>query len=814
MRVRSLLLVVIGGIALGAPAASSSAAATAPVAIGPPDGVVHALAVAPSDPDRAYASGDGGLARSDDGGASWTWVGAAGIAPDADVAVSPDDADTLLGLGPQGIVQSVDGGSDWTVVEAAISASGGAAFAPSDGSVAYAALGGGSSTRIFASNDGGAGFVRVGTIADDVVSLVVDPSAPGTVYAMVRGGGVRRSTDGGATFDPMASGIAGHPLVVVTPDVAGGGRLFATTPRGVLVSGSGGSSWHRPATGITGSTAGEPIVQAGTRLLLLSSTGLWTSADAGANWSHVASAPLRFDAAAPAASGDTVVGPSTGAVARSANGGQVWTQTRLSTVYVTGLAVDPVRPLHVFATTVNGDHALWESSDGGGSWQPIDIASGVTAAFAVAIDPGNPSTIFVQQADGLYRSTDGGATWQPRTDTGRTQLEVNPQQPGTLYAGELVSHDGGGSWDVVGGSTPAGVTPLYAAVAPVSPAVVYLGTTGGLFSSTGGGAWQAVAPVGSGAVGAVAVNSADGGDVYAASGSQVFHRSDGSFSAVHPLPADVQALAVDPLHSGVVYASTGGGQDPALWRSADSGASWQQVGGGASGAQVPTLTVTPAGVLMAGTIGRGLFGAGSPVRRVPGAPVPRLVPGQQVDGHVPVQLAWSPVVGAGAYDVDVRTPSQHTIHVEAPRLLVRPMATRDVTARVRVPGGESGPGTTFRAGIGSEAWRSLRYAGAWSPVSAPDLWGGHARQSAQVGSSVRFAFTGRGVAWVATRGPSRGTARVYLDGALAGTVNLRSGERQTRVAAFVRNFSSTRTHSMGIVVTGGTVDIDGVTVLH
>ena len=93
MRARSLLLVVIGGIALAAPAASSSAAATAPVAIGPPDGVVHALGVASSDPGRAYASGDGGLARSDDGGASWTWVGAAGIAPDGVIAVSPDDED-------------------------------------------------------------------------------------------------------------------------------------------------------------------------------------------------------------------------------------------------------------------------------------------------------------------------------------------------------------------------------------------------------------------------------------------------------------------------------------------------------------------------------------------------------------------------------------------------------------------------------------------------------------------------------------------------------------------------------------------------
>ena len=527
----------------------------------------------------------------------------------------------------------------------------------------------------------------------------------------------------------------------------------------------------------------------------------------------VPSSPLRFNAAAPAASGGTVVGPATGAVARSANGGLVWSQTRLSTVYVTGIAVDPVRPLHVFATTVNGDHALWESSDGGATWRSIDVASGVTAAFAVAIDPGSPGTIFVQQADGLYRSTDGGDTWQPRTDTGRTQLEVNPKEPGTLYAGELISHDGGGSWDIVGGSTPGGVSPLYSpSRRPRRPSSTWAPPAGcsARPAAVPGRRSPRSAPAPSGAV---AVNPANAGDVYAASGSSVFHRSGGTFAAVHALPDAVQALAVDPLHAGVVYASTGGAQAPALYRSADSGASWQRLGGGASGAQVPTLTVTPAGVLMAGTIGRACSARGHPCG---GCQAPRCRGSSPGSGWARMcRCSWR---GARCPVRRVRRRRADALQPHDPRRGAEAAGAPD--GDPRCDGARARAGRRVRAGHGVPRRRRLRGV-ALAPLRRrmvdrrrPRPVGGRRAPVGQGRLSARFSFTGRGVAWVATRGPSRGTARVYLDGKLAGTVNLRAGERQTRMTVFVRNFSTTRTHSIGIVVTGGTVDLDAVTVLH
>jgi hypothetical protein len=68
------------------------------------------------------------------------------------------------------------------------------------------------------------------------------------------------------------------------------------------------------------------------------------------------------------------------------------------------------------------------------------------------------------------------------------------------------------------------------------------------------------------------------------------------------------------------------------------------------------------------------------------------------------------------------------------------------------------------------------------------------------------------VGWVAARGPNRGYARVYVDGAYAGTVNLYASAYQYRRVVFARNFGTAGAHTLKIVVVGsGThpvVDVD------
>jgi hypothetical protein len=87
--------------------------------------------------------------------------------------------------------------------------------------------------------------------------------------------------------------------------------------------------------------------------------------------------------------------------------------------------------------------------------------------------------------------------------------------------------------------------------------------------------------------------------------------------------------------------------------------------------------------------------------------------------------------------------------------------------------------------------------------------------AAAPGANAHFTFTGRGVAWIATRGPQRGSARVFVDGRLAATINLRAGVRSTRTLVFARNFPAVGTHTLAISVTGGgPVDVDALAVIR
>ena len=62
-----------------------------------------------------------------------------------------------------------------------------------------------------------------------------------------------------------------------------------------------------------------------------------------------------------------------------------------------------------FAARASG---LYRSDNGGNNW--IKIGSGLPdgVIFALAVDPGNPSTVYAApSAGGLYRSTDAGASF-------------------------------------------------------------------------------------------------------------------------------------------------------------------------------------------------------------------------------------------------------------------------------------------------------------------------------------------------------------------------------------------------------------------
>jgi hypothetical protein len=85
------------------------------------------------------------------------------------------------------------------------------------------------------------------------------------------------------------------------------------------------------------------------------------------------------------------------------------------------------------------------------------------------------------------------------------------------------------------------------------------------------------------------------------------------------------------------------------------------------------------------------------------------------------------------------------------------------------------------------------------------------------GATATITFSGSAIAWVGPVGPTRGKARVFLDGNLVATVDLYRSSFAARDIVFARNVSN-GTHTLRIQALGTsgrpTVAVDGLYVLR
>jgi hypothetical protein len=107
-------------------------------------------------------------------------------------------------------------------------------------------------------------------------------------------------------------------------------------------------------------------------------------------------------------------------------------------------------------------------------------------------------------------------------------------------------------------------------------------------------------------------------------------------------------------------------------------------------------------------------------------------------------------------------------------------------------------GPVLRPRAVDQTTSAATWSGTWATRSSADYWGGTARWSTVPGVSSTYTFTGRAVSWVASRGPDRGQAAVYIDGVLAGTVDLNAPTSIARHTVFSKNWSAVGTHRIQI----------------
>ena len=129
---------------------------------------------------------------------------------------------------------------------------------------------------------------------------------------------------------------------------------------------------------------------------------------------------------------------------------------------ISAVAVDPGDANHILIGAAGG--GLWETKDGGSTWQPRTDNQPSLAMGAIVFDPSNPAVVYAGTGEGdffsrlgagLLRSTDGGATWTlhaaaPFAGNGFYDLVVDPLNGNHLLAATTIgiyeSTDGGAAW--------------------------------------------------------------------------------------------------------------------------------------------------------------------------------------------------------------------------------------------------------------------------------------------------------------------------------------------------------------------------------
>ena len=137
--------------------------------------------------------------------------------------------------------------------------------------------------------------------------------------------------------------------------------------------------------------------------------------------------------------------------------------------------------------------------------------------------------------------------------------------------------------------------------------------------------------------------------------------------------------------------------------------------------------------------------------------------------------------------------------------------------RVRATDGVGGTsayayGPSFVPRINDQTSASITYAGGWSTGSPSSCYGGTVRYASSAGASATYTFHGSSAAWVAYKGPTRGSASVYVDGVLKATVSLYAATKAARPVVYAFNWSANGTHTIKVVVAGTAghprVDVD------
>lgn len=228
------------------------------------------------------------------------------------------------------------------------------------------------------------------------------------------------------------------------------------------------------------------------------------------------------------------------------------------------------------ALTLGTHNGLYQSSDGGRSWQSTALAG----QDAMNLGRAGGGVTWTAGHNVLAKSTDGGRTWQDVRPDGLPHLDihgfaVDPRDQKTLWAalagqGIYRSRDGGESFELVTREVGGGVMAL--AVTPDGRVLAGDMQQGLFVSGNDGKTWKPTLQAG---LMGVAVNPKEPERVVA-TGPGILLSTDGgrNWDQVLPLEAGAGPVAWAPSNPEVGYVV---GFDKTLYKTEDAGATWQPV---------------------------------------------------------------------------------------------------------------------------------------------------------------------------------------------------------------------------------------------
>jgi photosystem II stability/assembly factor-like uncharacterized protein len=326
------------------------------------------------------------------------------------------------------------------------------------------------------------------------------PGKPHLFYFGSTGGGVWRTTDGGATWENISDGFFGGSIGAVA--------VSESDPNVIYVGG------------------GEKTVRGN----VSHGDGMWRSLDAGKTWKQIGLAdsqhiprvrvhPKDPDVVYAAVLG-RLYGPSEQrGVFRSRDGGKTWKRVLFANADAgaVDLVIDPNNPRVLYASTwrirrtphsleSGGEGSgLWKSTDSGDTWQEITRAKGLPTGtvgiIGVTVSPVDSNRVWAiveAQEGGVFRSDDAGKTWAKINEDRNlrqrawyyTRIYAGPKSLDEVYVVNVQfwrSVDGGKSFQSI--RTPHGDHhDLW--IDPGEPRRMIVGDDGGAqVSANGGASW-------------------------------------------------------------------------------------------------------------------------------------------------------------------------------------------------------------------------------------------------------------------------------------------------------------------------------------